>query len=77
MAIASKPKRQTGTGDEKRVSEFINDGGSVPEKKKTGRVPVLVRLPAALLEQVDDAAGREFKTRTDYIISALVERLQG
>ena len=85
MAITAKPTRPPAAAlqpDARQVNDFIATGGSAPGHstrkggQPSGRVPVLTRLPAALLAQVDAAAAQQFATRTGFVIAALVEKLE-
>jgi hypothetical protein len=81
MAIARKPKPKT-------VDDFIEEGGSAPAttapvEKKPARAekaeqPVKLRVPAALLGQIDAAvaARRPSPSRHNWILEAIYEKLE-
>ena len=49
MAISRKPK-----GKKVNVEALIRKGGSVPLKRRSEPVPVILRIPPDLLQQLDE-----------------------
>lgn len=76
MAVTRKPKTT-----EDKITDLINKGGGIaqvgpePKDSKTGNV--LLRMPAAILAQVDAAvAARPYYTaRTTWLMEAVMEKL--
>ena len=78
MAVTRKPKRP----DEASVQRLINKGGTAaaaePSHDDASRFPVLLRLPADMVAQIDAAVRRRRPVRISrqaWIIEALHERL--
>jgi hypothetical protein len=78
MAVTRKPKRP----DEASVQRLINKGGTtataIPSDDDANLFPVLLRLPADMVAQIDAAVRRRRPVRISrqaWIIEALHERL--
>jgi len=82
MAISRKPKPSTLQGQNVDIDALIHKGGSVAgEGTSTSRqklMPVMLRLPPAMLEKVDAAVqSRVVPTpRTTWIMEAIAEKLE-
>lgn len=82
MAISRKPKPSTPQGQNVDIDALIHKGGSVAGEGATpGRqklMPVMLRLPPAMLEKVDAAVqARVVPTpRTTWIMEAIAEKLE-
>ena len=82
MAISRKPRPSAPTGEGVDIDALIHKGGSVAgEGTSTGRqklMPVMLRLPPAMLEKVDTAVqARVVPTpRTTWIMEAIAEKLE-
>ncbi len=79
MAIAKKPKRNTGAAaavdSEKAADSFIAGAGSVPIEPPadTRKVPVMIRFDRDLLRRVDEAARRRGISRSAWVRYMLSE----
>jgi hypothetical protein len=82
MAISRKPKLTTAESTAVDINALIHKGGSVAgEGGAHGRqklMPVMLRLPPAMLEKVDTAVqARVVPTaRTTWIMEAIAEKLE-
>jgi len=82
MAISRKPKPSASEGTGVDIDALIHKGGSVAgEGDSTGKhklIPVMLRLPPAMLEKVDASVqARVVPTaRTTWIMEAIVEKLE-
>ena len=85
MAVARKPKPQTPSSAAVDIDALINKGGSIAsstsgsgEASDQSPVQVNLRVPPALLRQIDQALGaRPFKTpRQTWILEAVLEKLK-
>ena len=90
MAVARKPKPQSLPSPTVDIDALINKGGSVassgpsssgasdPSPIDQSPVQVNLRVPPALLQQIDQALGaRPFKTpRQTWILEAVLEKLK-
>ena len=73
MAISRKPK-----GKKVNVEALIRKGGSVPLKRRSEPVPVILRIPPDLLQQLDEYLSRRHlkKPRHTYILESLAKCLE-
>jgi|tagenome__1003787_1003787.scaffolds.fasta_scaffold15509770_2 hypothetical protein len=71
MAIAENPKRNK--GKDTKADEFIARAGKPDEDLE--RKPVMLRIHADLLERIDQGARRLGLTRTGFLISSAIEKL--
>lgn len=82
MAISRKPKPSASEGAGVDIDALIHKGGSVAgEGSTTGKqklIPVMLRLPPAMLEKVDASVqARVVPTaRTTWIMEAIAEKLE-
>jgi hypothetical protein len=79
MAITRKPKSSINPATAVNVDALINKGGKPAQQPSDGAAtPVIVRLPAEMLAQVDAAvAARPIRTpRHTWILEAIHEKLQ-
>lgn len=79
MAITRKPKSSTKPAGAVNVEALINKGGTTAKQQPDGATtPVIIRVPAELLTQVDAAvAARPIRTpRHTWILEAILEKLQ-
>jgi hypothetical protein len=73
MAIAKKPtgnRPASPRQDAEQAAEaFISGAGKASDQKKkdAGRTPVTMRFDTALLEKIDEAAGRRGVSRTAWL----------
>jgi hypothetical protein len=82
MAISRKPKPPSATDASVDIQALIERGGKVAgeEGREPGDqkklVPVMLRLPPAMLKKVDAAvhAGNMHSPRTTWIMEAITER---
>jgi hypothetical protein len=82
MAITRKPKAATGSGPVVDIDALIHKGGSVAGNETPQRTekhaPVVLRIPAEVLVQVDAAVQRRSVRipRHTWIMEAIVEKLE-
>lgn len=89
MAVSRPPQRKktntapAGKGEDKRLDEFINAGGSVPKAaapapKKEAKKGVLLQLPESLVEAIDAAVADHPArlSRRQWIEAAIRQQLQ-
>ena len=82
MAITRKPKAATGSGSVVDIDALIHKGGSVAGSEAPQRTekhaPVVLRIPAEVLAQVDAAVQRRSVRipRHTWIMEAIVEKLE-
>ncbi len=80
MAISRKPKSTEKLTAEKNINALINKGGSTVEngKKKTGEKPILIRVPADTIEQIDEiVTSKKIKMpRHTWLLEAVFEKLE-
>lgn len=82
MAISRKPRPATSEGASVDIDALIHKGGSVAgEGALAGKqklVPVMLRLPPAMLEKVDASVQTRVvpTARTTWIMEAIVEKLE-
>jgi hypothetical protein len=82
MAISRKPKPAAPEGPSIDIDALIHKGGSVvgegapPAKQRL--VPVMLRLPPAMLEKVDASVHTRVvpTARTTWIMEAIAEKLE-
>jgi len=81
VPVRARPKSKEEESDrEVDVNALINKGGtaSANETEKKAATPVLIRIPAELLDRVDQAlSGRPFKIpRNTWVLEAIIEKLE-
>lgn len=81
MAITRKPSRLPASSSSVDVDDLINRGGSVPvapEPQAGEIVPVILRLPASMLRNIDGAVkSRPVRIpRHTWLLEAIHEKLQ-
>ena len=78
MTIARKPKTNTKKLDEKAINLIINKGGSTVKNEKPEEKPVILRVPADTLEQIDGILkNKKIKTpRHTWLLEAVYEKLE-
>ncbi|MCB2009555.1 MAG: hypothetical protein KDF64_02925 [Geminicoccaceae bacterium] len=82
MAISRKPKPAASEGASVDIDALIHKGGSVAgEGSSTGKqklIPVMLRLPPAMLEKVDASVQTRVvpTARTTWIMEAIAEKLE-
>ena len=75
MAIARLPKRNLAANNEPKAKSFIAGAGKYDDDDLT-KVPVQLRFRSDILERIDTAAKRRGITRTAFITSSVVEKLE-
>lgn len=79
MAITRKPARPGSPGAPVDVDDLISRGGSTPEREAQGGevVPVILRLPGAMLRSIDQAVkSRPVRIpRHTWLLEAIHEKL--
>lgn len=88
MAIAKNPQRNRSATPKKSVEEqaeaFISgvsgadESGAAPEREEPGgnKKPIMVRVDPEILVRIDRAAKRLGISRSAFIVSSAVERLE-
>ena len=77
MAIAKKPKKTQPS--EKAIDAFIDKGGNAASKKKERAiVPVQLRMPSEMLDEVDAVIeSRPYKqSRHTWLLEAVFEKIE-
>ena len=68
MAVKNKANRD--------IENFIDKGADVKNELALGFKNILVRVPAAMLQRIDEEVEKKpWATRTQWIVDALYERL--